>query len=504
MKAPIDMDTAPGQALPATLAMLSHEFRTPLNGVLGMARLLETTRLTAEQRSYVEALKTSGDHLLSLVNDLLDLARLDAGKVAPDRSRVEIEPLLQQVCELMSPRAQEKGIEICWAVQSGLKAVISDEGRLRQILLNFAGNAVKFTEVGGVLVTAGLLDNGRLRLAVRDTGPGVEPEALAQIFEPFTQGALGAKAGGSGLGLAIVQRLAGSLSGEASAHAAPGGGAEFRFEGRLDLAFPEPADLSLAGKVVGVVTANPVLAEAVGRQLEASGARAGFNDSMARLAPADVRLIDHALMSGRRIARPPAGAPAIALIRPEDRDRIAPLKAAGWAGYLVKPLRRSSLAARVLAALQTDASASAPAEDERAAVAAAPGARVLLAEDNPINALLAGALLEREGCVVTKVGDGGGALTALETQEFDLILMDVRMPGLGGLETVRALRSRGVLTPVAAFTADAFDDDRRACMAAGMDDFLVKPLTPAALRGVLARWVRPVWTGEATESKLAS
>ena len=190
---------------PEQLATLSHEFRTPLNGVLGMARLLENTKLTAEQRSYVTALRESGDHLLSLVNDVLHFARLGAASIELSLAPVDVEGLLRQVAELMSPRAHEKGIEIAWALSAPLPSILADEGRLRQILLNFAGNAVKFTDAGGVLLTASAVDGGRVRFSVADTGPGVAPDARARIFEAFVQTDIthATQLGGAGLGLAI-------------------------------------------------------------------------------------------------------------------------------------------------------------------------------------------------------------------------------------------------------------------------------------------------------------
>jgi CheY-like chemotaxis protein len=197
--------------------------------------------------------------------------------------------------------------------------------------------------------------------------------------------------------------------------------------------------------------------------------------------------------------RPPPGRRALVMLKPEERSLIEKRRAAGFSGYLIKPLRRASLAEQVLSALTAAPATPAPVEDDRIAEAAARGLRVLLAEDNPINALLARALLEREGARVDRVASGEEALAALSAQSYDLVLMDQRMPGLNGVDATRALRERGVTIPVVALTADAFDDDRRACLAAGMNDFLVKPLTPDALRAALVRWTR---TGE--EAKLAS
>jgi len=214
-----------------------------------------------------------------------------------------------------------------------------------------------------------------------------------------------------------------------------------------------------------------------------------------------VILVDHALEPLKR--RKPVGRAAIVLLAPEERERMGAYRRAGYAGYLIKPLRRASLVERVRIAAG-DASAAAPGpEDERIATAAAPGARVLLVEDNPINALLARALLAREGCSVDHAASGEEALAAVQVGAYDLILMDMRMPGLSGEDAARALRKAGFATPIVALTANAFEDDRRRCLAAGMDDFLVKPLSPDALRAMLTRWAARRWTGPTAHAKLA-
>ncbi|CAN7346098.1 response regulator [Caulobacter sp. LjRoot300] len=511
---------------PEQLATLSHEFRTPLNGVLGMARLLEGTRLTAEQRAYVGALRESGDHLLSLVNDVLDFARLGATAIELHAAPVDVENLLRQVAELLSPRAHEKAIEIAWAAAPGLPTILADEGRLRQVLLNYAGNAIKFTETGGVLLSAERVADGRLRFSVRDTGPGVAPKARAAIFEAFVQTdpSHQAQLGGAGLGLAIVARLAGAMGGEAGVGGELGQGADFWFEAPFEVAStaPAPADLPLAGRTVAIASPNAMVREAAIRQVRASGGQALSGETVAvalKGAPADaVLLLDAAPINTkgagpRGALKAPAGRACVALLTPDQRDRIPKLKAAGL-GYLIKPLRRASLIAQVLAARPAtkiqvvETTASTAHEDDRIAPAAAPGVRVLLAEDNPINALLARALLEREGCKVDRIASGDEAVSALSRGFYDLILMDLRMPGLNGLEATRALRERGVTTPIVALTADAFDEDRRACLAAGMNDFLAKPLTPSALRGVLTNWAHLGqsglgWTKAATRAKVA-
>ncbi|HTK36801.1 MAG TPA: response regulator [Caulobacteraceae bacterium] len=493
------------------LATLSHEIRTPLNGVLGMTGLLERTRLDATQKDYLSALRNSGEHLLGLVNDVLDFAKLDAGRVELEPAPTDVERLLQGVCELLSPRANAAGVEIAWAAQVGIPQILADDGRLRQILFNLAGNAVKMTKAGGVLLTVeprpakgkGL----RLRFCVRDTGPGLSREAQGQVFEEFVQTEEGVRAGGTGLGLAIVKRLVKAFGGLVGVESEPGKGACFWFEASFEAAGAGEGVGELAGLTVAVASASAIVREAAVRQVEACGATALSFETMAEAearAPAGVVvLVDPPELGRSRLAAAPKSHPALVLLAPEARSRIARYRAAGYAGYLIKPLRRSSLAARVLAVLSERGVAPAArgpaAEDERAAPAGACGARVLLAEDNPVNALLAKALLGREGCAVERVATGEEALEALAAAPFDVILMDMRMPVMDGIEATRRLRALGVKTPIVALTANAFEDDRRACLEAGMDDFLTKPIEPAALRAALARW-----TSCPQEAKLAS
>ncbi len=494
------------------LATLSHEIRTPLNGVLGMAGLLHGTRLDATQHNYLDALKDSAEHLLSLVNDVLNFAKLDSGKVELEPAPTDIERLLQGVCELLSPRAHESGLEIAWGVERGLPPVMADDGRLRQILFNLAGNAVKMTPAGGVLVTAERRNNPRegealrLRFCVRDTGPGLEPEAQARIFEEFVQTEAGARAGGAGLGLAIVKRLAEAFDGTVGLDSKPGAGARFWFEAEFHPAGTPEGGRELGGLTVGVVSASSIVREAAARQVVACGGRAlTFATAAEAAGQALALMLIDPDDKGRRLTAPPKTLPALVLLAPEARGKINRYRAAGYAGYLIKPLRRASLAARVRAALdQTpDLPVAAPAagvgEDERAAPLGSCRARVLLAEDNAVNALLARALLEREGCSVDRVANGEEAIAAVAAAPYDIVLMDVRMPVMDGLTATRALRAQGFRTPVVAMTADAFDDDRRACLEAGMNDFLSKPIDMAALRAALARW-----TGREEEAKLAS
>ncbi|CAN7473854.1 response regulator [Phenylobacterium sp. LjRoot225] len=489
------------------LAALSHEFRTPLNGVLGMARLLEGTQLSAEQRDYAVALRESGQHLLGLVNDLLDFAKLGASKIELQLAPVDVEDIVRSVCELLAPRAGEKQLEVGWATPPRLGRIRADEGRIRQILLNFAGNAVKFTESGGVLANVVEQPDGRLRFSVEDTGPGVSAADQARIFEAFAQADTAHAQLGAGLGLAIARRLAHAMDGEVGVEKGPHGGALFWFEAPFERLEARPSKAPLAGRTVGVASANPIVREAARRQIRACGARAVTAQSvealLARTDPADVLLLDHALSVGDALLAPAPGRRAIILLTGHERERLAAYRQAGFAGYLIKPLRPASLAERVLiAAGAGPALAEEPAEDDRIAPAVAPGARVLLVEDNPVNALLARALLAREGCEVDHARAGEEALAAVKVGIYDIILMDMRMPGLSGEQTARKLRAEGFATPIVALTANVFDDDRRACLEAGMDDFLAKPLQPESLRAVLSRWVAAGWTRAPARAKV--
>ncbi len=492
------------------LALLSHEMRTPLNGVLGMAGLLAATKLDATQQAYLSALRDSGELLLGLVNDILDLAKLDSRPLELEPVELDVERLLQGVCELLSPRAHAAGIEIAWGTSGRLPPLQADDGRLRQILFNLAGNAIKLTQSGGVLVTASQVGGptgGRLRVrfSVKDTGPGVAEAFQSRIFEEFVQTEAGARAGGAGLGLAIVKRLVAAFEGELGLNSPPGEGAEFWFEADFaltgdasDASAGAAAPLPLQGRRVAVISANPIVRQAARMQIETCGGDvvetplpASSKGPVALLVDADPTVAP---------PPPPRGAPSIVLLAPEDRQCIDAFRAAGYAGYLIKPLRRASLAARLLAVLGDSSLAPSPsggpdtavederADDERASDPPAAGVRVLLADDNPINTLLARALLTRAGCVVDRAATGEEALTALEKAPYDLVFMDMRMPGMDGLTAARELRRRGDRTPIIALTANAFEDDRRACLASGMDDFLTKPLEPKALQAALARW----------------
>jgi len=359
-----------------------------------------------------------------------------------------------------------------------------------------------------VMLSVARTETGRFRFTVDDTGPGVSPAQRDRIFEAFAQAdPAHAHMGGAGLGLAIARRLALAMGGDVGVEPRSERGARFWLEaGFRAIATDTAPSATLAGRKVGVASANPIVRDAAARQIEACGGvavtAADMDDLAAQTQFGDVILADHALATGTRLLRRPAERRVIILLAPEERALIGRYRRAGFAGYLIKPLRRASLAERVLVAAGAEQATSAPTEDERIATAAAPGKRVLLVEDNPINALLARALLTREGCEIDHANGGDEAIAAVKVGAYDLILMDMRMPGLTGVETARLLRGLGVETPIVALTANAFEDDRHACLASGMNDFLVKPMSPDALRAMLIRWTGPGWTETARRSKV--
>lgn len=473
--------------------LMSHEIRTPLNGVLGMLSLLNRTGLTAEQQSYLQTARESGEHLLTLVNDLLDYARIEAGHIHLESHSVELEPLLQSVAELLSPRAHSGGIEIAWSLDPRLEAIEIDEGRLRQILFNLAGNALKFTVSGGVLIDVTLTEAGAVRFGVRDTGAGIPEEARVRIFEAFGQvdpSHAGAQYGGAGLGLVVVKKLIEAMNATLDLQSEPGKGslftATFPVQSTLRPA-PEPR----SSPDVIFVTSNPVLSEAARSHLKSFGLDPRVLSQLKGVG----RRSRAVVLADRRLLGTPVPAPnnrSLILLAPEERDEIPDWRDKGWAGYLIKPLRRSSLRERIetlsLKPLPNE-DAALTTEDDRIAPVVAPGAHVLLVEDNPVNALLAQILLQREGCRVERAASGEEALRLMEAQPpYDIVFMDLGLPGLDGIGTTKALRAKGVNVPIIALTANAYEEDRRACLAAGMDDFLTKPIELPALRHRLSQW----------------
>jgi signal transduction histidine kinase/CheY-like chemotaxis protein len=471
-------------------ATLTHELRTPVSGIIGMADLLELGKLEPNAQSYVAAIKQSGELLLDLITQVLDYSRLEAGRVELEAAPFSPEAAIQDVAELLSPRAHAKGVEIVTSIRTGVPArVVGDDGRVRQILFNLAGNAVKFTERGGALIEVAPRPGGRLRFLVRDTGPGIAPDKQALIFEEFAQADAGVarRHGGAGLGLAIVRKLARAMGGEAGLSSRLGAGASFWVEIPLPASvWPDNAS-PLAGIRCSVRGVSAMMASALETTLLGLGgalAEPGAKPDIMLIGLPEAEAADAAALKQQ------AGA-VIVLVPQEDRAAIARCRALGFEHYALKPVRRAALVERIKAALGRG-QAPAPME-EQSPLESRPlaGLRVLVAEDNPVNALLARTLLTHAGCIVRLAQDGEEAVAAAEAEAFDLVFLDIRMPrldGLGAAQRIRAGAGPCARTPLIALTADASEEERGHAFKAGMDDFLTKPINATRLLAVAERF----------------
>jgi signal transduction histidine kinase/CheY-like chemotaxis protein len=492
-----DAAQAASRAKSRFVAMISHEIRTPLSGMLGMADLLLGTPLTPDQTTYAKAVRTSGEGLLSLIDEILDLSKIEAGKFDLDPRPFDVARLVEDLVELLAPRAQARGLEIVADIDPAIPtARIGDPARLRQVLLNLAGNGLKFTASGGVILRVEATGRpDRVRIGVVDTGIGIAPEARARIFEEFEQADAGTsrRFGGTGLGLSISRLIVDRMGGTLGVDSTPGLGSTFHFEIDLPMtlsALPVEA-VTLRGLAIALVSNATLECEILSRHLRHAGADINVFAALDNLADdarrgIDILIVDRALgeASVEAAARIAGPVRRIVLLTPTERHELPRWRALGFEHYLVKPVRTASLFARLVSAPPLVPAAGPQPVASRSVSGI--GLSVLIAEDDPVNAMLARALVAQLGHHAEQVGDGSAAVAAVlaaarRGARFDLVLMDMRMPGMDGLDATRDIRRAEAAeglprTPIVALTANAFEEDRADCVTAGMDAFMTKPV----------------------------